>query len=630
MPYSGPPPVIGNFYIQNDNQDFWLYELRADGTPGWVRKGNIRDEGTGGLVNVPPVVAHGFDQEVTRLDLWRYLPDEATPTNSDLGFITDIAALDRIRYLGGVPIDIGFMVPVPVVQRIRFLTQSHALGFTTTLQLTRSIQLAAAMSLGFTMAAGADASTIHYLTSNQSSGFTIGALSLQRSRELTAAFALGYSQVQGFQKFLVASPSLGFNMSAPTLLKIKQLVAAMALGYDQTNTVQGFFGTKYIPTNTLFAGAVIPTAVNTTFTFASSGAAQGHLYDGDITTPAADPDGVRDATRSGTGSGLTGATRAAYDLGSAVAVTGVTIYTAPTFGFTSAVVFKIEWSDTSLTAGWTDAGATITVPAGTSQIASAAVPASAGAHRYWRIIYQSGSTSTNNAWIGELEFGDRYAPWSEGFSMASPVQRVKVLPSVALDEGFTMVATVAKLKAISAAMAEGFSMTTILSRSRYLTLAFTEGFNMALTLTHNPAPGTVYSPTAVLTTFTYTGASPPASEAALYDGSDTTDAADARGLQTDTSAAYDLGSAKTVGSVRVVNSPRFVSSGTITYKIQYSDTGLTGTWTDAGATVTMTTATGNVQVATIGAVGAHRYWRIVYQSGNIASNAWLGALQFRA
>lgn len=133
-----------------------------------------------------------------------------------------------------------------------------------------------------------------------------------------------------------------------------------------------------------------PTAVDTTFTFAGSGAAQAQLYDGNDSTPAADPGGI------------TSTLRAAYDLGSAKDIRRVRMITASTNGFGNSVVFAIQWSDTSLTTGFTTAD-TFTLPAGTSQSVVKDLAVSAGAHRYWRVIYSSG-TASGNAWAGELTF----------------------------------------------------------------------------------------------------------------------------------------------------------------------------------------------------------------------------------
>jgi len=141
----------------------------------------------------------------------------------------------------------------------------------------------------------------------------------------------------------------------------------------------------YVPTVQTFN----PTAVLTTFTHTGGGAAEANLYDGNDSTNAADPNGV------------TAATAAAYDLGSAQNVNNVRVKVADSFGFSVADVFKIQYSDTGLSSGWTDSGSTISIPAGTGAIVNASV--SSGSHRYWRILYQSGGT-LGNGWLGELSF----------------------------------------------------------------------------------------------------------------------------------------------------------------------------------------------------------------------------------
>jgi len=136
---------------------------------------------------------------------------------------------------------------------------------------------------------------------------------------------------------------------------------------------------------------IAPNAVSTTFTFASSGAAQAQLYDGNDATPAADP------------AGINASTSAAYDLGAAYAIANVRAITAATTGWAAASVFNIQYSDTGLTGPWTTAGS-LTIQAGTAKLTNQAVnQPTTGAHRYWRIAYASGTTG-GNAWLGELSF----------------------------------------------------------------------------------------------------------------------------------------------------------------------------------------------------------------------------------
>ncbi|WP_128934019.1 hypothetical protein [Bradyrhizobium zhanjiangense] len=139
--------------------------------------------------------------------------------------------------------------------------------------------------------------------------------------------------------------------------------------------------------------AVSPSAVDTSFTLATGGAAQAQLYDGNDATPAADP------------GGLTASTHAAYDFGAAKSIARMRAITASANGFGASIVFAIQYSDTGLASGFTTAN-TITVNAGTAQLSDKQI-GDFGAHRYWRIIYQSGTTG-GNAWLGELTFYERY------------------------------------------------------------------------------------------------------------------------------------------------------------------------------------------------------------------------------
>lgn len=109
----------------------------------------------------------------------------------------------------------------------------------------------------------------------------------------------------------------------------------------------------------------------------------------------------------------------------------------------------------------------------------------------------------------------------------------------------------------------------------------------ALLITYGtPAGPQVFPPSSVLTTFTYTGQTPPAAESHLYDNDLTTDSADPLGLQTTTAAAYDLGSAKTVTSVRAVNSNRFIPAAPAVPAISTATGGQTSTAASQVAAVT--------------------------------------------
>ncbi|MDA9529574.1 hypothetical protein ACM42_14320 [Bradyrhizobium sp. CCBAU 25338] len=176
----------------------------------------------------------------------------------------------------------------------------------------------------------------------------------------------------------------------------RRVINAFADGYKAGDGIDSANSTNYTlnsavgnvaPSSSFVVQA--PSTVDTSFTFASGGAAQAQLYDGNDATPAAD------------GNGLTTNTHAAYDFGTPKEIRRVRVITAPSSGFSNTAVFNIQYSDTSLTAGMTTAD-TITVNAGTAQLTVKDI-ASAGAHRYWRIMYASG-TASGNAWLGELSF----------------------------------------------------------------------------------------------------------------------------------------------------------------------------------------------------------------------------------
>lgn len=134
---------------------------------------------------------------------------------------------------------------------------------------------------------------------------------------------------------------------------------------------------------------LVPIAVDTTFTHNAGGAAQANLYDGNDATAAADPAGVNVNQH------------VSYDLGSAQAINRVRAITAAVNGYGGATTYSVQYSDTSLTAGWSVEVAMITIPAGLGQSVTLDLPA-AGAHRFWRIMYKSGGSG--NCWLGEVSF----------------------------------------------------------------------------------------------------------------------------------------------------------------------------------------------------------------------------------
>jgi hypothetical protein len=202
MPFSGRP-YLGQFYIQNENQDLWLYE-RVNGIPQWVRKGNIRDEGTSGLVGIQPILSQGFNMGLT-LQRIRYLD----PTFHSAGFGMDVLELQRIRLLTAA-FDFGLgMSPPPIVDRVVALNVMMALGFNeaAAVHLTAGVDLSVNMQLGFSEAAAIQ--RIRQLSVNMGLGFSEAA-AIQRIRFLTASMALGSSQSNTLNhaaapKFLVES-----------------------------------------------------------------------------------------------------------------------------------------------------------------------------------------------------------------------------------------------------------------------------------------------------------------------------------------------------------------------------------------------------------------------------------------
>jgi hypothetical protein len=183
------PPRDGDFYINNANQDFWLRENGA-----WVRKGNIRDEGTSGLVGVQPILNLGFAQA---------------------------SAVQRIRLLAPGAQAMGFATAV-AVDRIRQLSASMTLGYGMLSPLDRLRAVAAAIDVGMGLAAVADAIP---------------------SAVINLAAAMGFGSivspvVVGRERDLVAPMNFGSDVSAVLVLRVRQLTASMALGVDETAAIQ--------------------------------------------------------------------------------------------------------------------------------------------------------------------------------------------------------------------------------------------------------------------------------------------------------------------------------------------------------------------------------------------------------
>lgn len=162
---------------------------------------------------------------------------------------------------------------------------------------------------------------------------------------------------------------------------------------------------------------------------------------------------------------------------------------------------------------------------------------------------------------------------------------------------------------------------------------------MRIIYIRSPGPSVLsYSaetPSSVTTSFTYTGGSPAAAEAQLYDGDDDTPAADGSGFTAATKAEYDFGSGKTIRRVRTFtyyNGTGQEWDTTAAFDIEYSDNGsdwtqVTGANTTHTITSTSVGSVGAEDVTDIDANGSHRYWRIVTPSAT-GGDAWLGQLTF--
>lgn len=599
----------GSFYIQKNNQDFWL----KIGTPGqrdglWTRMGNIRDDGASGIVNIQPIVQMGFLQDSTLFRI-RYI-DAA----EDFGFLQDTALtrtrlltiaeafgydtavqLDRsrsivaamnfgfneaaasIRYnlLPATAFAMGFDSSSPAIGSLRFLSASPALGFNEAVQLDRSRAIAASMGLGFNMAADVRATSL-LITAPFQLGFDeAAAITHNIIVPISASFAYGFDFSPIF--FAPTISSLGFNMAA-AIAKSRAISASFGLGFSQANVVQlqepltaSFAEGFSLAAALSFGGDLLlsmgynkiqPTSIGGTLNYTGGGAALSQVADGMTTTYAADAGGLTSGTSG---------TAVAYDFGSAKSIAQITVLVAPTVGglqgWSTSAAMSIEYSDTSLTSGFTSTGKTVTVVGSASPTlitsTSFNLNAEFGAHRYWRIINKSGATGSN-AWLAEVVMNE-----------------------------FT-----------------GFGL----------------GANMAAALSLTNAP---QIPVAVNTSFTFTSG---AAEANLYDGVSGTYAADPGGENTNTHASYDLGSAKTITGVRIVTANANGGwTNQMVLAVQYSDTSLTAGWTSAGATITVPAGLNKTASVSGISAGSHRYWRVIYQSGTVVgANAWTDEIAFLA
>jgi hypothetical protein len=208
-------------------------------------------------------------------------------------------------------------------------------------------------------------------------------------------------------------------------LAVSRRIAGMwADGYKATDGLAAGLSSNYAVNTS--SGLVAPTtgtytvqspsAVNTTFTYAT-GAAPANLYDGSDSTNAADPGG-------GNASMVI-----AYDLGSAKPIRRVRAITGSSNGFTNAFTWNIQYSDTSLTAGWTTCGQ-ITTAAGVSQAAQVDIAVDPGSHRYWRLAYASGTTG-GNAWMGEVSFSTPALPANMTLVTTAQILDLATWPTIA-------------------------------------------------------------------------------------------------------------------------------------------------------------------------------------------------------
>lgn len=194
----------GDFYINNSNQDFYL---RENGV--WVRKGNIRDEGSTGLVGVAPVLGMGFT----------------------LG-----AQVTRTRFLGSISHDIGFDLAA-AVSRIRDIQSPLDFGVAITATIDRIRQCAAASNLGFSLDVAVDVISALTIEAAFDQGFTLSA-TLERVRELATDDLFGFSLAAAIDriKALSASNAEGFSL-AVTMQRIRLLTASPGLGFALSSTV---------------------------------------------------------------------------------------------------------------------------------------------------------------------------------------------------------------------------------------------------------------------------------------------------------------------------------------------------------------------------------------------------------
>lgn len=187
----------GDFYINNANQDFYLRENGA-----WVRKGNIRDEGSTGLVGVAPIIGLGFTMQ---------------------------SPVQRIRYLTPDTIGLGFD-QANTVDRIRLLVAAMRLGPTMTAAVERWLLLTANMNLGVMMDADVEvlAGGLVSINADIALGTTMTGEVVPLIRAIQADMDLGLSASAALTKYIKAAMAVGFSQS--TTLTVAPPTQQMIVG----------------------------------------------------------------------------------------------------------------------------------------------------------------------------------------------------------------------------------------------------------------------------------------------------------------------------------------------------------------------------------------------------------------
>jgi hypothetical protein len=228
----GVPTMVvrdGTAYINDSNQDFWLRE-----TGVWVRKGNIRDEGSQGIVGIQPIIGTGLNMSAT-VDRIRYTGTIAAALGIDM-----TALVDRSRYLVASG-DMGAVLNV-VLDRIREVPANLTAGFdmnvVVSIIATEIIYLTASMDVGLSQTSIVD--RIRALSAAMDSGLTMNS-TVERTRQLIVAQDVGLSMdstltVGQITDFITAAMSEGFDMTAAISL-VKAIAVSMGEGFNMAAAV---------------------------------------------------------------------------------------------------------------------------------------------------------------------------------------------------------------------------------------------------------------------------------------------------------------------------------------------------------------------------------------------------------